>query len=70
MVIKWKSKDDAHIEEIKARRSSECFSYINRGGLWYDLLTENEKSELLDWYHAWLDAPATLVIPEKPEWLK
>ena len=55
---------------LRQRREEECFSVINRGGLWYDLLTGVEKAELLDWYTAWLDVTLTGIIPEKPVWLK
>lgn len=55
--------------EIRARREKECFSYINRGTLWYNKLTPDQDAELQTWYDAWLDAPETLVIPEKLEWL-
>lgn len=55
---------------IRARRELECFTIINRGEAWYALLTEQQKSELQTWYQAWLDAPETLVVPEKLEWLK
>lgn len=57
-------------EYIRQLRVSKCFSYINRGQLWYDMLTAGQKAELKEWYISWLDAPATLVIPEPPEWLK
>ena len=56
--------------EIRERRKSECFPYINRGELWHKNLTEEQKTELETWYNAWLNAPATLIIPDKPEWLK
>lgn len=56
-------------EYIRQLRVSKCFSYINRGQLWYDMLTAKQKEELKEWYISWLDAPATLVIPEKPVWL-
>ena len=56
--------------QLRQRRETECFTIINRGGLWYDLLTGAEKSELLDWYQAWLDAPQTGVFPITPAWLK
>ena len=68
--ITWISEDDAKLVEIRSRRESECYPIINRGGLWYDLLTKAEKDELLEWYQAWLDAPETGIIPEKPSWLK
>lgn len=56
-------------EEIRFHRSQTCFPIVNRGGLWYDMLSEQERSELLDWYQAWLDAPETLIEPEMPTWL-
>ena len=54
---------------IRYRRERECFPVINRGSLWYDSLSSEQKAELTDWYHAWLDAPETLVIPVKPSWI-
>lgn len=57
-------------EELRAIRSKECFSVINRGALWYEKLTDEQKTELETWYQAWLDVTDTMVIPEKPEWLK
>lgn len=56
--------------ELRLRREEECFTVINRGGLWYDLLTRSEKDELLEWYQAWLDVTITGVIPNMPDWLK
>ena len=53
----------------RKRREVECFPVINRGQLWYDTLTEGQKSELSAWYQAWLDGTNTQTIPEKPEWL-
>lgn len=58
------------IEEIRAQRESECFSVVDRGTLWYAGLTEEQKEELSAWYKAWLDAPATGEIPEKPAWIR
>lgn len=55
--------------QIRERRERECFAIVNRGELWYETLTEEQKAELDAWYQAWLDAPETLVIPEKPEWV-
>lgn len=54
---------------IRSRRETECFAVINRGQLWYELLTPEQKTELQIWYQAWLDAPSTGVIPERPAWL-
>ncbi len=55
--------------EIRKRRETECFIYINRGSLWYDTLSEVQKLELKNWYQDWLDAPSTKSIPAKPSWL-
>lgn len=72
-------KDEAKLEEIqhenklaklRALRETECFSVINRSTLWYNTLSEEQKIELNTWYHAWLDVTETLLVPEKPEWLK
>lgn len=55
---------------IRVQRSEECFPIINRGALWYDTLTIEQKKEMSMWYQEWLDAPATGVIPTKPSWIK
>lgn len=60
----------AQQEELRARRETECFPYINRGLLWYATLTEEQTDELEEWYKDWLDAPATLCAPNKLEWLR
>ena len=51
-------------------RSQVCFPVINRGQLWYDKLTDEQKEELSKWYNDWLNVTTTLVMPEVPEWLK
>ena len=59
-------------------REEECFVYINRGELWYNKLTEEQKQELESWYQAWLDVTketnkdenGDYIIPQKPSWLK
>ena len=58
------------IAHIRDRRAKECFPVINRGKPWYDTLTDEQKTELTEWYNAWLNATETLVIPKKPEWIK
>ena len=56
--------------EIRRRRQKECFNLIdNRSQLWYNHITEEQKAELNSWYEAWLDAPKTKIIPDKPKWL-
>lgn len=61
--------DEIKRADIRRRRVSECFSVINRGKLWYDRLTVAKEIELTDWYNAWLDAPETLTVPERPTWI-
>lgn len=65
--VKLKEKQK---EDLRYKREFECFRIINRGGLWYDILTEEQREELKTWYTAWLDVTETLVVPAKPEWLK
>lgn len=57
------------IAKLRRRREIECFPIINRGQLWYETLTEKQKTELKNWYSAWLNVTETLIIPDKPEWL-
>ncbi len=54
---------------LRRRREVECFPIINRGQLWHDSLTEEQRAELKEWYQAWLNVPETLTVPNKPEWL-
>ena len=61
--------DAAELAVIRQRRETECFAYINRGELWYDLLTDEQKTKLANWYLSWLDAPETRTIPAPPVWL-
>ena len=56
--------------EIRKKREEECFPIINRGTLWYNKLTDEQKIELSNWYDAWLNAPETLKIPEILSWIK
>lgn len=58
------------LASIRSQREAECFPVINRGALWYDKLTEEQRAELSAWYEAWLDAPQTGVAPSKPTWLE
>ena len=57
-------------EEIRRQREDQCFPYINRGALWYEKLTQDQRAQMGQWYQAWLDAPETMTIPEDLEWLK
>lgn len=56
-------------QELRDRRDKECFAIINRGQLWYESLDGQQRTELRDWYNAWLNVTETLVVPEKPTWL-
>ena len=56
--------------DLRNKRKTECFDYINRGALWYNRLSKNQKEELEQWYDNWLNVTDTLLIPEKPSWLK
>ena len=56
-------------EELRVRREKECFSVINRGEMWYSMLTDEQKSELKVWYKAWLDVTETLEPPEPLAWV-
>lgn len=56
-------------EYVRTRRIKECFSIINRGNAWYDMLDSEEKEELGKWYQEWLDAPTTGIIPDLPSFL-
>lgn len=54
---------------IRQRREIECFPIINRGELWRQRLTQEQKAELESWYQKWLDAPKTGNIPNMPTWI-
>lgn len=54
---------------LRARRVSECFSVINRGKAWYDLLTLEQEAELKEWYEKWLNVTETFIVPKEPSWL-
>lgn len=55
---------------LRERRQAECFPYINRGPLWYESLTAEQRSELASWYSAWLQVTESLEAPVKLSWLK
>lgn len=57
------------IERARLLRETKCFPVINRGVLWYNKLTDEQYTELTNWYNAWLDVTETLVIPDTPVWI-
>lgn len=63
-------EDKQYLNELRARRKTECFEIVNRGKVWYDNLTEEQHQELDKWYEDWLNVTETKVIPTKPNWLK
>lgn len=68
--VQAEKSDDAKKRILRARRNNLCFPYINRGELWYDLLTDDQKEELRTWYQAWLDVTETFEEPDAPDWLE
>ena len=68
--VQAEKSDDAKKRILRQRRRKLCFPYINRGGLWYDSLTEEQQAELKTWYAAWLDVTETYTEPEAPDWLE
>ena len=56
-------------QRIRSRREKECFKVVDRP-LWLQMLGPARLTELTVWYKAWLDAPRTGIIPEKPQWLE
>lgn len=57
------------INDLRDRRTLECFEVVNRGAVWYERLTDEQKAELADWYQAWLDVTQTKSVPKRPTWL-
>lgn len=57
------------LDDLRLKRQKICFPYINRGELWYNRLSDTQKTELSSWYQAWLDVTQTKVIPATPQWL-
>ena len=67
--LKEQIKIKAKQNDLRSQREKECFDIVNRGVLWYDTLTQEEKSELKTWYKDWLDVTETLKVPKKPKFL-
>ena len=58
------------LDILRRQREIECFDIVNRGMVWYDTLTAEQKQELAEWYRAWLDVTETRQIPQRPTWIK
>lgn len=65
-----KELENRQLLRLRQDREGQCFAIVNRGLVWYNALTEEQKIELNNWYLAWLDVTETKIVPEKPEWLK
>lgn len=63
-------KEKFELDKLRQQREVECFPIINRGQLWYDTLTSEQRTDLQSFYRAWLDVTETKVVPTKPSWLK
>lgn len=57
------------VADLRIQREKLCFPYVNRGALWYECLTNDQKTELAEWYQAWLNVTETKTVPQKPMWL-
>lgn len=68
--IPFEEKKERLAFNLRGRRNRECFSFINRGKIWYDTLSDDKMQELKAWYNAWLDVTETLTVPIAPAWLK
>lgn len=64
------NQENALKDDLRTRREKECFSFVNRGQLWYGMLTVKQIAELTAWYKAWLKVTETKVVPERPAWLE
>ena len=62
-------ENQRELTNLRHQREKVCFPYINRGVMWYNRLSAEQKDELAVWYQAWLDVTNTKVVPQTPEWL-
>lgn len=63
-------KNARELNKIRNLRENVCFPIVNRGQMWYNKLSEEQKAELDTWYEDWLNAPETKIIPSTPDWIK
>lgn len=67
LVSNWQ---EIQTHRLRVEREKICFPVVNRGELWYNKLTAEQKEELNIWYQSWLDVTITKVKPITPYWLK
>lgn len=63
------SENEIKANHLRVKRVPYCFDIINRGQVWYNTLTNQQKNELQTWYQDWLDAPNKLKEPKQLNWL-
>ena len=61
---------EAKKNQLRNKRDILFKKYIDRSRLWYNSLTNEQYTELTNWYNAWLNVTKTLVEAEMPSWLK
>lgn len=57
------------IDALRRRRENECFEICDRA-VWYDTLTDAQKTDVRTWRQAWLEVTDTLIVPKQPHWLQ
>ena len=62
--------EESEKDTLRQRRQTECFSFVNRGQLWYATLSIAQIAELTAWYTAWLKVTETKVVPVRSAWLE
>lgn len=68
-ILQQQASEEEKLSILRSKRKHECFPVINRGYIWYSTLSTEQIEELKNWYNGWLNVTATLVVPDKPEWL-
>ena len=62
-------EEQRELTDLRIQRAKNCFPYINRGALWYESLTDEQREELKLWYRKWLDVTESKIAPDTPTWL-
>ena len=62
-------EEQRELTSLRTQRAKICFPYINRGALWYENLTDEQREELKLWYRKWLDVTESKIVPDTPTWL-
>lgn len=62
-------KEEYIKNKLRERREKECFNIVNRGAVFYSLITDEQYTALFDWYVSWLNVTETKIIPIRPSFL-